>query len=343
MSKVNAPMATRCETRGPAAREAGLTLIEMLVTLLIGAFLMIGVVSIFAQTRTTYRTNDTVERVQESVRYALNTMQPDIRLAGNWGLHNQPALVTVPGGIAATCTDGTVVTNWALAPTGGVIPPNGVNTGGIEAYDGVNNLPCPVFANAFQPGSDVLVVRHASGQPQAATNNVIQIQSNRIGSTVFNNGAAPFACPPTAPNCTFAWQTQAYYVSSQSSLGANVPSLRRQVLTPGGVIQDQEFIPGVQDFQVHLGLDADGDNDVERYVDASDPALAVLNPASPAFVSGARIVAVRLWLMFRAERPEQGFIDANAYNYADVAGFTPNDGFRRVLVSRTVLLRNARG
>ena len=34
------------------ARELGLSLIEMMVTLLIGAFLMIGVMAIFAQSRT---------------------------------------------------------------------------------------------------------------------------------------------------------------------------------------------------------------------------------------------------------------------------------------------------
>ncbi len=332
MSNVNAAMAKRHKTQSPAARQGGLTLIEMLVTMLIGAFLMIGVVSIFAQTRTTYRTNDAVERMQESVRFALNTLQPDIRMAGNWGLHSEPAIVTVPGGITASCADGTDITNWALNPQFGV-----------EASNDANILPCPVFANAYQPGSDVLVVRHASGQPQEATNTVIQIQSNRVGSTVFDNGAAPFPCPVTTPACTFDWQTQAYYVSSQSSLGANVPSLRRQVLTPGGVLQDQELIPGVEDFQVLLGLDADGDDDVERFVHADDPVLAVLDPADAAFVDGAQIVAVRLWLMFRAERPEQGFVDGNVYNYADMVGVTPNDNFRRVLVNRTVMLRNARG
>jgi type IV pilus assembly protein PilW len=318
------------EARPSRRRAAGLTLIEMMVTVVIGAFLMIGVISIFAQTRTTFRTGDAVERMQENVRFALNAMQPDVRMAGNWGMHSQGALVTVPGGVAVTCA-GADVTAWALDPTVGV-----------EASNGQYTLPCPAFANAFQPGSDVLVVRHASGQPAAPVNTVIQIASNRVGSTVFNNGAPPLAgaCPPT---CTFDWQTQAYYVTSASSLGANVPSLRRQVLVPGGVMQDQELIPGVEDFQVLLGLDADGDDDVERFVSADDPVLAMLDPLDAAYDEAAQIVAVRLWLMFRAEQAEQGFVDANAYNYANVAGFTPNDGFRRMLVSKTVLLRNARG
>jgi type IV pilus assembly protein PilW len=305
----------------------GLTLIEMMVTLLIGAFLMIGVISIFSQSRTTYRTNDTIERMQENVRFALNTMQPDLRLAANWGMHSEPAVVTSPNGAVATCANGAVITNWALDPTLGV-----------EASNGANILPCPVFGNAFQAGSDVLVVRHASGQPTAAVNNTIQLQSNRVTSTVFNNGAPPFGglCPPS---CTFDWQTHAYYVSSASSLGANVPSLRRQVLVAGGVLQDQELIPGVEDFQVMFGVDTNADNDIERYVHADDP---ILTPGNAAFIPGAQVIAVRLWLMFRAERAEQGFVDGNSYTYADIANFQPNDAFRRVLVNKTVLLRNER-
>lgn len=319
---------------GPLVRrEAGLTLIEMMVTLVIGAFLMIGVVSMFAQTRTTYRTNDAVERMQENLRFTLNTLQPDIRMAGSWGMHNVPALVDtpVPAGVVVRCTNATVVTAWALD-----------TTLGVEASNGAYTLPCPAFANAWQAGSDVLVVRHASGAPTVATNTVIQIAGNRNGSEIFNNGAAPVAgaCPP---NCVYDWQTQAYYVASASSLGANVPSLRRQVLIPGGTLQDQELIPGVEDFQVHLGLDVDGDNDVERYVDADDPILGMLDPANALYDEDAQLVAVRIWLMFRADQVEQGYVDAAAYNYANVVDFTPNDGFRRLLVNKTISLRNSRG
>lgn len=305
----------------------GLTLIEMMVTLLIGAFLMIGVVSIFSQSRTAYRTNDTIERMQENVRYALSTMQPDLRLAANWGMHSVSVAVTTPNGAVVTCANGAVITNWALD-----------RTLGVEASNGANILPCPVFGNAFQAGSDVLVVRHASGQTTAPLNNTIQLQSNRLTSVVFNNGAPPFGglCPPS---CTFDWQTHAYYVSSASSLGANVPSLRRQVLIAGGVLQDQELITGVEDFQVMLGVDVEPDGDIERYVHADDP---ILMPGNAAFIPDAQVIAVRLWLMFRAERAEQGFVDGNNYTYADVVDLQPNDGFRRVLVNKTVLLRNER-
>lgn len=64
--------------RASPGREAGLSLIEMMVTLVIGAFLIIGVIAMFSQTRSTYRTNDTVARMQENLRFILSQMEPDI-------------------------------------------------------------------------------------------------------------------------------------------------------------------------------------------------------------------------------------------------------------------------
>lgn len=304
-------------------RQRGLSLIELMVTMLIGAFLMIGVMAIFGQTRTTYRTNDTVERVQENVRFALGAVQPDIRLAGSWGMHSVPSKVVPPAGILVTCEDGTDVSLWALAVTGVQASNND--------FDGL--VPCPAFQDAWQAGSDVLVVRHASGQPTAPDATRIQIQSDRTISRVFDTGLAP------AAGTTFDWDTTVYYVASTSSLGDTVPSLRRMTLI-GNVLTDQELIPGVEDFQVELGVDTDNDNNVERYVDADH---GLVTPGDPAFDDDAKILAVRLWLMFRAEQPEVGFTDGTTYSYADIANYAPGDAFRRALVNKTIMLRNFRG
>ena len=106
------------------------------------------------------------------------------------------------------------------------------------------------------------------------------------------------------------------------------------------MLQDQELIAGVEDFQVELGVDTTGDNTVDRYVDADN---GLLTPGDPAFDPNARVLAARVWLMFRAEQPETGFVDGATYNYADVANYAPADTFRRLLVNKTILVRNSRG
>lgn len=301
-----------------ATREAGLSLIEMMVTLVIGAFLMIGVIAMFSQTRSTYRTNDTVARMQENARFILSQMEPDLRLTGSWGMQNVGPHVDVPPGVNATCSDGSDATAWLLDP----LTP-------VAAGDSAYNLPCPApAATPYQAGTDVLVLRHASGVEVPPTAGIIQIQSDRSNSRVFANGAAPAAC------CIYDWQTNAYYVSSGSSLGATVPSLRRMVLV-NGVWQDQELIAGVENLQVELGVDTNADGVVDRYV---DPGNGLVNP----LVDPARIMAVRIWIMLRAGQIEVGYTDGATYNFANVVNYTPADQFRRQLLSKTVVLRNMR-
>ena len=302
----------------PPAREAGLSLIEMMVTLVIGAFLMIGVIAMFSQTRSTYRTNDTVARMQENARFILSQMEPDLRLTGSWGMQNTGPHVEVPAGVTATCSDGTDATAWLLDP----LTP-------VAADDSAYNLRCPPpAATPYLAGTDVLVLRHASGAQVLPAAGVVQIQSDRGNSRVFANGAAPAAC------CIYDWQTNAYYVSSASSLGATVPSLRRMTLI-NGVWQDEELIAGVENLQVELGVDTNADGTVDRYV---DPGNALVTP----LVDPSRIMAVRFWLMLRAGQLEVGFTDGATYNFANVANYAPADRFRRQLLNKTVVLRNMR-
>ncbi|MGH8495818.1 MAG: PilW family protein, partial [Gammaproteobacteria bacterium] len=94
---------------------------------------------------------------------------------------------------------------------------------------------------------------------------------------------------------------------------------------------DEEIIPGVEDLQVQFGVDTDIDGVANRYV----------NP-DYALVGTDNIVAVRLWLRMRTENIEVGFVDDNTYTYADQNVGPFNDNFRRLVVSKTVLLRNAR-
>ena len=63
-----------------------MTLIELMVALAIGAFLMIGAITVFMQGRTTFRITESVARLQENGRFAIDRLEPDIRMAHYWGL-----------------------------------------------------------------------------------------------------------------------------------------------------------------------------------------------------------------------------------------------------------------
>lgn len=319
-------------------KQRGMTLIELMIALLIGAILLIGAVSVYSSSRATYRLNESLARLQENARFALNQMEPDLRLASYWGLTNRATNIERRRGqpdqlgtIGSDCSE-----RWYIDVNRPVEGANGSNA----PYAG-----CIAGGN-YQPGSDILVIRHASADPVTVlAADRLHLQSDRTRGALFVGDLIPPGFAPPPASVTHTMIANAYYVSPISPTLGNVPSLRRQTLGSGPSIRDEEVIPGVEDLQVQYGIDLDaegtaGYDAVDRYVNADNP---LLDPTAPGFDPDTRIIAVRLWLRLRTESIEQGHTDTSAYQYADQVIAAPNDGFRRIVVSKTIQLRNIRG
>ena len=74
--------------------QSGMTRIELRVALAIGAFLMLGAMTVFMQSRTTFRVTESLSRLQENGRLAISILEPDIRMAHYWGLTNLTGNIT---------------------------------------------------------------------------------------------------------------------------------------------------------------------------------------------------------------------------------------------------------
>jgi type IV pilus assembly protein PilW len=66
----------------------GFSLVELLVALTIGLFLVSGILYIYLSTRSSYSTNDAAARVQEDARFAMERLTRDVRMAGYMGCTN---------------------------------------------------------------------------------------------------------------------------------------------------------------------------------------------------------------------------------------------------------------
>jgi len=302
----------------------GLTLIELMIAMTISSVLLIGAISVFAHSRSVYRTAENIARLQENLSFAASTLQSDLRLTEYWGRTNRRDTIIRSAALTIGC-DRNDVTNWALDLSRAV-----------EAIDDNYDLPCP--GNDPRQASDVLVVRHARPGIRRPVDKVVQIQSNGTGGKIFDNGARP---PDfEAGGGVHDVVVSAYYVSNQSTFDSGQPALRRHTLVRG-VMQDQEIIPGVENMQVTFGIDADGNNQVDRYVDGAHPDLDKPDH---------RILSVRLWLLARAEMNEagQGYRDHRTYRPPDDdrGTITPADdndyppAYRRASLTQTIWLRN---
>ncbi|MDH3415642.1 MAG: PilW family protein [Gammaproteobacteria bacterium] len=315
-------------------KQAGLTLVELMVALAIGSFLMIGAIQIYSQSRQAFVVNESIARVQETAQFAMDTIEADLRMASNWGRNSRP-LAVEGRSIGGTpnpnslpepnaCGDG-----WALDVA--------------MTVDGDNNgytLPCAAQGGA-QANTDSFTVRRATVAPVPLQAGRLQIQTTRIQGQIFADGVVPAGFNPIQSS-THNLLVNSYYVAADSNLIPGVPTLRRKSLSTvggGSSIVDQEIAPGVENMQIQLGIDVDDDNTVDRYVNPGDD---VYDPAAAGYIAGARVLTARVWLVVRGITQEIGIQQVRDFQPGDVNLGVPNDTFRRIQVSKTILLRNAR-
>ena len=318
-----------------APRAVGVTLVELMVALAIGSFLLIGAITVFVQSRETFRVSDSVSRLQENARFVLDALEPDVRMASYFGLTARPEKIVRSPDLTESTVTGDCGTFWAIDLE---TPVDGSN-------NGYKWNTCPPFGDMASPTSDTLVVRRVEVEPVAVPDaGDIHLMSSRFADSILFPGDAAPAGFVSETSDTYRLIVNGYYVSETSTLstpGNLVPSLRKKTLARGPRIADEEVLPGVEDLQVQFGIDTDppgapNRGSVDRYVNPEDPILDT--SANP----DVRVLAVRIWLRLRSEFPEPGFTDTTRYEYADQSIDPPNDGYRRIVVSKTIYLRNAR-
>ncbi len=312
------------------SRSHGFSLVELMVSMAMGLFLVGGALTIYVNGRATHEVNSKVAELQDNARLALDLMSRDVLLSDYWARTDDPAAIARRTGDAANPMPG------AFEPANDCyagyylnveVPVDGANDDQVGAG---NPFSACVADDARAPDTDILVVRHvaATETPRATiVNNTVYLISNPITGSLFVGGQA-LPAGYAADDPVHELVTNAYYVGPSSTAGSDVPSLRRMTLGNGPTLIDEELVAGVEDLQIQLGIDTDGDGSVNSYLTPGSAALA-----------GARIVAVRLWLRLRAENGELGFTDDATYEYAG-RQVEPADNLRRLVVATTIQLRN---
>lgn len=332
----------------------GFSLVELMVALVISVILLGGITQIFMSSKKSFTIQDSLGRQQENGRYAVDTLAQDLRRTGYWGGNADVSAVTgteAPVTPAATCNTGD--NTWARMIDRRVFGLNQDENAALGAYACIND------GNGYTRG-DVLVVRFAAPwlvggitTPSIENNDRLYVRSSltlsEIAGRMFMgkdeadvaNDMDP-ALPASPSERESELIARAYYIgpSGQTCNGVAVPSLFREGLDDNGRPVAEEIAFGIDNFQVRFGVDTDGDNSVDQYLDAGSADLDELDEWN-------QVIAVRFWLLTRGECPETGFDNTLSFAMGDV-NYTPatdadgdgNDDFRRQLYQTTVRLRN---
>ncbi len=295
-------------------RQRGFSMIELLVAMLLGLFLLTALIEILLNGKESFTAASNLSRLQENGRIATSMIVTDLKRAGYMGGNSDiPNIFGSAGQAVPAITCATGDTSWSRMVTQRIAGLDDTNAG----------YAC--IPNASYLRGDVLTVRYASPWNSAAfVPNQLHLRSSLFEGKIFTGNDQALAANVVLdqPQGVHDLVTRAYYVgnSGRSCNGQAVPSLFRVRSGNNGLPIVEELLPDVENFQVQYGVGG-------QYVDADVVA------------DWSQVVTARFWLLIRSECAETTFPDTATYTLGNQV-FTPNDNYRRQMYSSVVMLRN---
>lgn len=256
-----------------------MNLTELMIGLLLASLAAVGALTAFSQGRSRYDVSQALNRLQERATYVFSALEPELQLAGYYGVHGAALLppATAPAS-AEACGPG--LTTRLGVP--------------VEAQ-ATYSLDCAAHTSGAMPGSAVLILRRASAQPGAPDPGRMQVLTSLDDArarAVLTDGTLPGGAHLEAGLTELRdLVVRCWYVARESDGDDHQPALRVKSLTrvagqPRFV--DTEVMPGVEGLDVELGLRDASAPDGVRFIASGTPA------------GGAQAVAVRVTLRLRA-------------------------------------------
>jgi type IV pilus assembly protein PilW len=341
--------------RTTLTRQAGLSLLELMIAITIGLFLLVGLVSVFATSNQTYMDLSRAAQQIENGRFAMQVISDDVAHAGFYGRYSQPGVI--PGVLPDPCVNNNAATLQAAM----ALPLQGYNAPATSPITA-----CVPVANHVA-GTDILVIRRADSTMSAGNAVTIPNAALTAGGFYVQGNADPDGAPIvgvatgtsagdqalfTLTNIDvppqFApvrrYHVHIYFIAPCSvptgggtvctgatdDNGAPIPTLKRIELTSNGVMSVIPLVEGIENFQVDYGIDADKDGVPDgAYVTA------------PAAVAGwADVVAVRINVLARNVEPTGGYVDAKSYDMGVMGAVTPGGAFKRHVYNAVIRVVN---
>lgn len=334
-------------------KQLGFSLVEIMVALLIGTFLMSGVIQIFLSSTQTFRMQDGMSRLQENGRFSMNFITRDLRMAG-FGVcdalvsndmdpqnpnPNLTPLTLITNPIRSITGSNNETVNWnatacgasndCIAGTDTISYHFGqtcANLVGNMATDNANiQINAGNSCNIQQ--YDVLLLSNCVNADIFIASNISSGDEKQTISHANNqNTSSKLSAIYSADAQLFKLQSATFFIRNGANGG---PSLwKMDSSKPSGAGNPLELVEGVENMQIFYGEDTDliADMTANYYVTASD------------VVDWGNVVSVRISLLVRtlkdnlASKPLQ-------YTYDGTTELAKDRRLRRVYTT-TIALRN---
>ena len=353
----------------PRARR-GMTLVELMVGLAIGLFLLAVMGTIYLGSRTTFVAQESGSRLQENGRFVMDTIANDVRMSGFRGCASVEQTSMRAGKPVLNPVDNTLNTPTALVndfgqpvwgshdPGGGWSPaltapanalgastdgdvlvvrrPFGVGWSLVAEMAGVA-APLTITPTANFAQGDLLMVADCAGSSMLQATNAGPGAAGSIEHAAGAAGVAPGVSTGSLAriyaNDARVWrmQTLIYYLADSQRRPGEMALWVYTSPTYDGQAQKSELVTGVERMALTFGVDNDG-ADVEGNLSANRFLRA------DAVADWSRVVSVRVELLL-AGSGDSPTAAAQSLVFAG-STLTPADRKLRTVMSTLVSLRN---
>lgn len=279
------------------SRQRGFSIVEMMIALLVGLFLMGGIIDIFQSSRQTNSLQISLSKIQQDGRIAINTLSTDIRMADYRGCYTD-----LSDGVENTLNSPTSF-GWDLSNT-------------IQGFDNVSSTftisdsASGGVISTILEGTDVLVIKGMADGVPVNTNpdsdtftitealnrfhngeilivadceHASMFQASGITSTsgvttiLHSTGLTPGNSNTSVTN-SFGTDAEIaklrstiYYLKNDASgnPGLFQSSLNRNAAGDTAAMQENQLVSNVENMQIQYGVDTDDDQDADTYQNAA--------------------------------------------------------------------------
>jgi type IV pilus assembly protein PilW len=354
------------------SQNKGMSLIELLIAMTIGMLLMLGAVTLFSNNKRIYREVNSMGRLQENARFAIELLIRDIRMAGYAGCADSISDVTnnvnnssdddnlysfenaIEGSESAAKWQPSNSTEQVTSINAGTdaitirfMKPSGLTLD--EPYHP------PTAAAMFTNGSDGLSIGQIVAITDCSSADVFQItnlQTSSSTKTTVTHNAGTGTPGNSTQTLSKSYGDDAqflimvsrrYYIGDENADG--IPSLYRyhRVIDKDDFDGDndktevtelpQELIEGVERMEILYGVDNTSDTVADSYVNAAGVTAAG---------GWDNVVSVQISLLFQTVRENfNSPLNEKKYTLLNSAEYDPvDDHRRRRIVTNTIQIRN---
>ncbi|WP_372865301.1 PilW family protein [Spongiibacter sp.] len=341
---------------GARKSQLGLSLVEIMISLAIGAFMLLGIIALVASVSGTRSKLAVVSAQAENGRYALHLLSEDLALAGFLGRY-RPGVGVATYVAPDPCENSGVASDLGFDPSTTTLPlpitavvSGGAMPGCISAESPVANSELLSIHRVAVEDIAVDDIPSVNNTPYLQISNCeLDLQNYRLSTDASALTLRAKGCVDTAR--VRAYMVRSYFVSSCedcSASGDGRPTLK--VLEyAGGSRSVLPLVSGVEDIHFAYGLDLDGDGGPDCY--AANPGSTVApsgcptaNWSSTAVENWRDVVSVRVDMLIRSEEEVLGSAVKDTYDLGRASALGPfDDRFKRQVVSSVVMLPNIAG